>query len=82
MRPKTTVFVVFVLLVVIFLVQNSEAIPIQFLFWNFKISGSLFLLVSVILSSLVGYIFGRVDDDRRERKQQEKVSKSAMENQE
>lgn len=72
MRPKTTFIVVFVLLVVIFLVQNSEAIPIEFLFWDFKISGSLFLLVSVVLSSLVGYVFGRVDDDRRENQKKKK----------
>lgn len=75
MRPKTALTIVFVFLVVVFLVQNRETMNLHFLFWDFRMSASLVLLVSVLVSSLMGYIYGRVDDDLRERRKKEKLQK-------
>lgn len=63
MRPKTIVLVVFILLVIIFLIQNRDVIQIEFLIFDWQISGSLFILVSVLLSFIVGFIVGRVTDN-------------------
>lgn len=69
MHPRIGLIIAFLVVLVLFLVQNSGPIPLRFLFWEQDISGSLFILVSALVSFLVGFFFGRFSDDLKERRE-------------
>jgi uncharacterized integral membrane protein len=56
MTPKRIGFVVLGVLVVTFFIQNAEAVPVRFLFWNTTVSRSIVLVVTFAL----GLVSGRV----------------------
>ncbi len=41
-------------LVVLFILQNTETVPISFLFWEFRISRALMILMVFVIGVLVG----------------------------
>jgi uncharacterized integral membrane protein len=60
MTPKRIGFVVLGVLVVTFFIQNAEAVPVRFLFWNTTVSRSIVLVVTFALGLVVGLVSGRV----------------------
>ena len=42
------------ILVVLFTLQNTETVPISFLFWEFRISRALMILIVFVIGVLVG----------------------------
>lgn len=52
--------VIFIVLLVIFLVQNSDAYPINFLFFEWEMAGSIFILVNSLLGFAIGFLVGRM----------------------
>jgi uncharacterized integral membrane protein len=42
------------ILVVLFTLQNTETVPISFLFWEFRISRALMILMIFVIGVLVG----------------------------
>ena len=42
------------ILVVLFTLQNTETVPISFLFWEFRISRALMILMIFVVGVLVG----------------------------
>ena len=49
-------FILLILIVIIF--QNSEAVPIKVLFWEFKLSRIICLITSLLAGTAAGYILG------------------------
>lgn len=45
--------------VVIFTLQNSEVVAINFLFWRIEMSRVILILVTLLIGFLLGYIFQR-----------------------
>ncbi len=45
------------ILVVLFTLQNTETVPISFLFWEFRISRVLMILMIFVIGVLVGISF-------------------------
>jgi uncharacterized integral membrane protein len=60
MTPKRVVFLVLGVLFAIFVVQNSEAVPVRFLFWGSQVSLAIVLLGALLLGIIVGWVSGRV----------------------
>ncbi|MEY8021809.1 lipopolysaccharide assembly protein LapA domain-containing protein [Muriicola sp. SD30] len=56
MRFKTLIAIVFVTLIVIFSVQNSEVTNVNFLFWKLSMSRVLIVLGSFGIGILVGIL--------------------------
>ncbi|MEZ2414297.1 lipopolysaccharide assembly protein LapA domain-containing protein [Muriicola sp. E247] len=56
MRFKTLIAIVFVTLIVIFSVQNSEVTNVNFLFWKLSMSRVLIILGSFGIGVLVGIL--------------------------
>jgi uncharacterized integral membrane protein len=56
MKFKTVVVIVFVALVTIFSLQNTEVTDVKFLFWKLSISRVLIILGSFIVGALVGVL--------------------------
>ena len=73
MRIKTIFIIIVTVLLTVVLMQNSDAVPIKFLFARFQISMLLVLLIVAVIGFIVGlvvgrpgkpkYIPGQVDDD-------------------
>jgi uncharacterized integral membrane protein len=58
--------VVFALLVAIFALQNSHAIPVAFLWWTFRgLSFAVVIILSVLLGAVVGMVAGLWEARRR-----------------
>lgn len=60
MRFRTGLVVIFIVMLVIFLVQNNEAYPINFLFFDWEMAGSIFILVNSLLGFAIGFLVGRM----------------------
>ena len=60
MTPKRIVFLILGVLVATFFIQNAEAVPVRFLFWNTTMSRSIVLLITFALGLIVGLVSGRV----------------------
>jgi uncharacterized integral membrane protein len=62
MTPKRIGFVILGVLVVTFFIQNAEAVPVSFLFWNMTMSRSIVLVITFALGLVVGLVSGRVGE--------------------
>lgn len=60
MTAKRITFLVLVLLIATFIIQNAEAVPVQFLFWTATISRSIVLIITFALGFGVGLVSGRL----------------------
>ncbi len=56
MKAKTIISLVFVLIIVIFSLQNSEITDVNFLFWKISVSRILIILGSFSFGVLVGLL--------------------------
>ncbi len=55
------------ILVVIFIIQNTEIVEINFLFWTISISRALVVLMVFIIGILVGAILKSMGERRKEK---------------
>jgi uncharacterized integral membrane protein len=60
MTAKRITFLVLALLIVTFIIQNAEAVPVRFLFWTTTISRSIVLIITFALGFGVGLVSGRL----------------------
>lgn len=60
MKAKTVTILILIGLFLIILLQNTEIITFQLLFWEITMSRSLLILVIVIIGFVLGYIVGRM----------------------
>jgi len=58
MNPKVIGLIVLLVFLVIFAVQNSQAVAVKFLFWEISTSAVLSILVSFLVGFLTGWIVG------------------------
>jgi uncharacterized integral membrane protein len=59
MRMKMAGGMALLLLVVVFTLQNTEVIPIRFLFWDISLSRALMLFLVLAIGILIGFMAGR-----------------------
>jgi putative membrane protein len=58
MKTKLSLAMALLLTVVIFTLQNTEMISIQFLFWQFSLSRALMLFLVLGIGVLLGFLLG------------------------
>ena len=56
MKPKTIIAFIIATLIIIFAIQNIQAVEVKFLFWHLTISRVLIILGSFIIGILVGVL--------------------------
>ncbi|MBP8792930.1 MAG: LapA family protein [Lutibacter sp.] len=56
MKTKTIIAILFISIIIIFSLQNSEIIDVNFLFWKLSISRILVILGSFLIGILVGLL--------------------------
>jgi uncharacterized integral membrane protein len=59
MKPKTIVLLIFAVLLLIILLQNTQVVSLQLLFWNISMSRIIFLPLVLIIGFVIGYFVGR-----------------------
>lgn len=69
MPVKTIVFIVLAILIVIFTIQNTQVIDIQFLTWKTSISRALVLLSTLFVGIILGWLITWAGYSRRRRKE-------------
>ncbi len=76
------VFIVIVLLVVLFSIQNASVVSISFLFWRFEASLAIVIFLSVIAGIIIAFFFTlwlkmkKSDKKRIDKENQEGVNKT------
>jgi len=60
MKAKTVIVLILIGLFLVILLQNTEIVTFQLLFWEITMSRSLLMLVIVIIGFVLGYIVGRM----------------------
>jgi len=69
MSAKTIVFIVLAILIVIFTIQNTQHVDIQFFPWKASIPNALMLLSTLFIGIILGWFLTRTTDySRRKRK--------------
>lgn len=49
-----------IVLFVVFMLQNTDIVTVNFLFWHFQLSRSILLLVVLLIGVLIGYVLRRL----------------------
>ena len=69
MPVKTIVFIVIAILIVIFTIQNTQVVDIQFFLWKTTISRALMLLSTLFIGIILGWLITWMGYSRRRRKE-------------
>ncbi len=56
---KTIIFVILVIVVVLFVLQNTQVVEAQFLFWKASMSRALMLLGTFLVGIIAGWLLRR-----------------------
>ncbi len=60
MKPKTIIFIILGILILIFLLQNTQIVSVQFLFWNFQMSRIILIALILLVGLILGFIIAEV----------------------
>ncbi len=60
MQKQFIFFITLSIIVAIFAITNAEVMTIRLIFWSFDMSGSILILLSVLLGALLVFVFGTV----------------------
>lgn len=62
-KPKIVLSLFLGLIFIIFLLQNTEVVSIQFLFWKASMSRIIFMPLLILLGFIIGFIVGKKSSD-------------------
>jgi putative membrane protein len=73
MPIKTIVFIILAILIVVFTIQNTQVVDIQFFMWKASISRALVLLSTLFIGIILGWLITWTGYSRRKRNEREKL---------
>lgn len=56
MRRNLIIFLIVILIIVVFTVQNSDPIPVRFWFWDSSLPASVLLTIAFIIGAVFGIL--------------------------
>jgi len=65
MKPKTIIILVFILLFVILLIQNTRVAGFRILFWEFEMSRIILYPVILLIGFILGFILGIIKKKKK-----------------
>jgi len=60
MKPKTIIILVLIVLAVIIIIQNSQMVTLQLLFWKIMMNRIIFISFLLVLGFLVGFLTAKL----------------------
>ncbi len=67
MTPKQVLYIVLLVVMVVFVIQNAEAVRFRFLFFGFEMP----LIIIILAAFIIGFFTARVFPKRKEKKEEE-----------
>jgi uncharacterized integral membrane protein len=61
MKSKTIVIIILIFFVVIFLIQNTQVVEVQLIFWKIAMSRVIMIAFSLIVGFIIGYFIPRIE---------------------
>ena len=59
MKVKTIIILILAVLALILIVQNTEIVPIQILFWQLLMSRIILILLLLVIGFAIGFVFAK-----------------------
>ena len=56
MKPKNIAIIVLVVLFAVILIQNTEVVSLEFLFWEFGMSKIVFIPSTLAIGAIIGFV--------------------------
>lgn len=63
---KTIILVVFITVLVIIMVQNSQPVRFNFLNWHYDVSQLLMVVIVLVIGWLTGFVMGKMSQKKKE----------------
>lgn len=63
---KTIVLVVFITVLVIIMVQNSQPVRFNFLNWHYDVSQLLMVVIVLVIGWLTGFVMGKMSNKKKD----------------
>ncbi|UCG30422.1 MAG: DUF1049 domain-containing protein [candidate division WOR-3 bacterium] len=60
MKVKSIIIVILAIIALILIVQNTEVVPIQLLFWRLLMSRIILILLMLVIGFAIGFILAKV----------------------
>jgi len=60
MKPKTIIILVLIVLAVIIIIQNSEMVTLQLLFWKIMMNRIIFISFLLVVGILIGFLVAKL----------------------
>lgn len=68
---KMPLILVLLLLVILFTLQNSEQVSINFLFWHVTLSRALVIFIFLAIGLVIGWVLGTLQQKNQQQNQQQ-----------
>ena len=65
LKPKVIVAGALALLLLVLVIQNTEVVTLQFLFWQFEMSRVILILLTGAIGVICGYVLAKLIEPRR-----------------
>jgi len=61
MRPKAIMIIVLIILFLILIIQNTDAVKLHFLFWELQVSRIILIPFFTLIGFLAGYVIAKLE---------------------
>jgi len=68
MKPKIIIILILIALFLIVVVQNTQVVEFQFLFWKFGMSRIIVISFMMLIGFVLGYLVARMEKDTKKKK--------------
>ena len=71
MKPKIIIILILIALFLVIVVQNTQVVEFQLLFWKFAMSRIIVISFMMLIGFVLGYLVARMEKETKKKKQLE-----------
>jgi uncharacterized integral membrane protein len=68
MKPKIIIILILIALFLVIVVQNTQVVEFQLLFWKFAMSRIIVISFMMLIGFVLGYLVARMEKDTKKKK--------------
>lgn len=69
MKPKIIIILILIALFLVIVVQNTQVVEFQLLFWKFAMSRIIVISFMMLIGFVLGYLVARMEKETKKKKQ-------------